>query len=105
MSDEYIDIHEVAYHRNGIAGEGFYAICFSWDDDGTYRKMLGVVFPDDNDSFGYNPRANPHTAVFDVNELAVDNIAFARGNSWRGDRFDHDLRDAIDKAEARQSVS
>ena len=75
---------EVAYHRNGVGGEGFHAVTFDSTSDGSKHRMVGVVFP-----------AQYHVAVFDVDELAKLNIAFAHGNSWRGDVYEPHLREAI----------
>ncbi len=81
-----IKVTELSYHRNGICGEGFYAVLFDWDDEGTRRKMVASVF----DGKG-------RCAVYDVAQLADGNIAFAQGNSWRGDNFEPELRKAIKK--------
>lgn len=79
-------ITDVSYHRNGVGGEGFHAVLFDWKHgDGTERKMVATVF----DTIG-------QCAVYDVAQLAKGNIAFANGNSWRGDRFEDALRKAID---------
>ena len=80
-----IAVKDVSYHRNGIGGEGFYAVLFDWkDDDGKKRSMIASVF----DGSG-------QCAVYDVQELAAGNIAFACGNSWRGDHFEDEIRKAI----------
>lgn len=81
-----IKMTAVSYHRNGICGEGFHACLFDWNDDGTKRKMVASVF----DGAG-------QCAVYDVAQLADGNIAFACGNSWRGDHFEDLLRKAIKK--------
>lgn len=80
-----IAVQEVAYHRNGVGGAPFYAVRFQWtDDDHKPRQMVGVVFEE------------PYTvAVLDIEELGRGNIAFAQGNSWRGDHFEEALRMAI----------
>ena len=59
-----------AYHRNGITGVPF-AVIF---------ESAGAC------------------AVFNVQELSQGNIAFARGNSWRGDHFEDTLRTLLDQA-------
>jgi hypothetical protein len=38
-------------------------------------------------------------AVLDIAMLAAGNITFARGNSWRGDHFEGELRAAISEAD------
>lgn len=77
-------IHEVAYHRNGISGIGFHVIRFRSAEG---NEMVGVVFPETG-----------AVAVLDIPMLAAGNIAFARGNSWRGDHFEDELRNAISEA-------
>ena len=46
--------------------------------------MLGIVF-----------EKKSHVAVFNLDKLAVGNITFGV-NSWRGDHYEHPLRNAID---------
>jgi len=75
-------IIEASYHRNGIAGVGFYAILF---DAGDYGTMVASLFDEPG-----------HCAVYNVAELAKGNIAFAQGNSWRGDDFEAELRPLIE---------
>ena len=80
-----LNIKEVSYHRNGVCGEGFNAVLFTWrDEDGKLRNMVASVF----DGAG-------QCAVYDVDELKAGNIAFASGNSWRGDHYEGELRKAI----------
>jgi len=76
-----LKIIELDYHRNGIAGAPFNVVLFH---DGHSQK-LGIVF----ERAGY-------CAVLDVQKLAGGDIAFG-SNSWRGDRFEPDLRQAIDE--------
>jgi len=71
-------ITAASWHRNGIGGVGFYAILF---DDPENGPMCASLF----DEPGY-------CAVYKLSELAKGNIAFAQGNSWRGDRYESDLR-------------
>lgn len=73
-----VKIVSASYHRNGIGGEGFYAILFDDADEG---RMVASLF----DEPGY-------CAVYKVEELSKGNIAFAQGNSWRGDVFEQKLR-------------
>jgi len=87
-----LTIQEIAYHRNGISGEPFYVLTFRDEDED--REMVAIVFDFDADA---DPAVftNCRTAVFDREELAAGNIAFAQGNSWRGDYYDADLRQAL----------
>ena len=80
-----IKIKEIAFHRNGICGAGFYAVLFTSKDQGDkLRNMVAAVFDEPN-----------HVAVLDIDETQSGNIGFAMGNSWRGDRFEPELRKAI----------
>ena len=69
-----VKIKEVSFHRNGICGEGFYAILF--EDEDEEGMFIASLF----DEPGY-------CAVYSVAELGQGNILFANGNSWRGDRY------------------
>ena len=90
-------VQEVAYHRNGIAGEGFYAVRFVADiepSDGregdpptSGRKdanWLAILF----DGKG-------RCAVTCLDMIETAGVKFAGGNSWRGDVFEPELREAI----------
>ncbi len=78
-------LETIAYHRNGICGEPFYALTFT--EDG--RNMFAVVF--DAEAF------NPQVAIFDRDLLAVGNITFGEGNSWRGDHYSNWCTAAISR--------
>lgn len=80
-----LKIKHVASHRNGVAGEGFHVVLFTWRDGRKTRNMVATLFEGDGQS-----------AVLDVDETAKGNVAFAQGNSWRGDDFEPELRKAID---------
>lgn len=77
------------YHRNGVSGEGFWVCLFHWEK----RPMMGVLFGEKG-----------QCAVFDVDELARENIQFAKGNSWRGDDFEPELRLAILEQEKKDQA-
>lgn len=76
-------IISASFHRNGVGGEGFYAILFDESENG---RMVAALF----DTPG-------HCAIFQVEELAKGNILFAQGNSWRGDCYEAVLRPALDE--------
>lgn len=78
-----LTIVDCSWHRNGIAGVGFYAVLF---DDKEHGRMVASLF----DEPGY-------CAVYTIDELAKGNVAFANGNSWRGDQFESALRPLIDE--------
>lgn len=88
-----LTIRQTAYHRNGVSGEGFHVVTFSWDnpETGHTHHMVGTVFDEQG-----------QCAVFDIDELTKDNIAFAKGNSWRGDNFEPELRVAIERFREEQ---
>lgn len=67
---------QIVYHRNGVGGEGFYAVTFR---DGR-QNMVAVVF----DGPG-------QVAVFDRDKLGASNVIFGQ-NSWRGDHYEGTLR-------------
>ncbi len=75
-----LSFENIQRHRNGVCGAPFYAVVFRDPDQG---QMLGIVFD-----------AEHHVAVFNLELLALGNIAFGV-NSWRGDRYEPHLRKAI----------
>ena len=86
-------IEQIASHRNGVSGVPFWVVGFSDSEHGA--PMIGVVFDHGDgtilDESGY-------CAVFRLDLLAKGDIAFG-SNSWRGDRFEPELREAIAKHE------
>jgi hypothetical protein len=79
-TDEQVVIERVAYHRNGIAGNGFHVILFRQFDN---TPMVGTVFEE---------RGN--VAVFNRQLVGEGNVDFY-ANSWRGDEFEQALREAV----------
>jgi hypothetical protein len=75
-------IEDIQHHRNGVSGAPFHVVLFRDPDEG---RMVGVVF-----------QAEQHVAVFNLDKLAIGNIAFGV-NSWRGDHYEPHLRTAIDR--------
>ena len=73
-----LKIVSASFHRNGVGGIGFYAIIF---DDVENGRMIASLFDEPE-----------YCAVYNISELAKGNIEFANGNSWRGDRFEYELR-------------
>jgi hypothetical protein len=73
-------IENIELHRNGISGAPFHVMIFRDPDEG---RMVGIVFEQAH-----------HVAVFNLDKLAIGNIAFGV-NSWRGDRYEWSLRNAI----------
>ncbi len=81
------EITAASFHRNGIGGLGFHAILFI-NDEG--EKMIASLF----DAYGA-------CAVYKVDELAKGNVEFARGNSFRGDVFENELRPMLEEFERK----
>lgn len=82
-------VEQVSFHRNGIGGEPFHAVLFrtnASDMDMTANElMLGIVFD--------APGACAVVAIKPLLDSAVG-VRFGE-NSWRGDHFEDELRDAI----------
>lgn len=75
-----ITLEQIARHRNGVSGAPFHITLFR---DEAERLMLGIVFDEPT-----------YVAVLDLQEAAAGNIAFG-SNSWRGDRYESSLREAV----------
>jgi len=75
-----LHIENIQHHRNGVCGAPFHVLIFRDPDEG---RMVGIVFEQEY-----------HVAVFNLDKLAVGNIAFGV-NSWRGDHYERSLRNAI----------
>ena len=80
---EKLDIQESSFHRNGISGNGFYAIRFQWkpEDSKDPENFLAIMFDEPGSC-----------AVVSLDRIDEHGVAFARGNSWRGDHFESTLR-------------
>jgi hypothetical protein len=100
-STQPIAIQEIAYHRNGVSGEPFYAVTFT-DPKQPEHTFLATVFPPDplqdgpmegepdwTSSQGWH---NPRIAVVAIDLLP--SVTFAH-NSWRGDNYMQALYAAI----------
>lgn len=81
--DMKLKIKSASWRRNGICGIGFYAILFNDSQEG---DMVASLF----DEPGY-------CAVYKLDELVAGNIAFANGNSWRGDQYESVLRPLLEE--------
>ena len=75
-----LHIENIQHHRNGICGAPFHVLIFRDPNEG---RMVGIVFDEAH-----------HVAVFNLDKLAIGNIAFGV-NSWRGDHYEPHLRKAI----------
>jgi len=78
-------------HRNGVSGATFHVVRFSdkscrGENPGTTgENMLAIVF----DMPG-------HVAVLDADKVGQGEVRFFH-NSWRGDYFERELREAIER--------
>lgn len=100
-----IETLSVEHHRNGVTGEGFWAVIF--DDtasNGSGKRMMAVVFDNvfsyDDDgnmtgvpAFSDEDWKNPAIAVFDIEQVGQGNIGPT--NKWRGDHYLHPVVAAI----------
>ena len=63
-------VESVRYHRNGVAGAGYFAVRLRVPDERGWRSLGAIVFD-----------AAEHVAIMDDD-----------GNSWRCEDFEADLR-------------
>lgn len=82
-----IRIDEVARHRNGCAGEPFYAIRFRDSSD----RLLALVFE------------QPSRIVV-IDPVKAATCVAAGTNSWRGDLYEAPLRRAIERYEQARTI-
>lgn len=104
-----IKVHGVKYHRNGVSGQGFHVVGFTWLDTDRHpsvnREMVGWVyspstvdprgesFPPDGEP---DPRDWPKLRL----DMAYGVIDLAEPwRTWRGDHFFPDLCAAIEQAD------
>jgi hypothetical protein len=85
-----MEIQEIAYHRNGVGGEGFHVVRFKDKEakqafEGATEQMVAIVF-----------EGSGQVAVLNVDLLKRGVIAFTE-NSWRGDKYEPYLRSVIRK--------
>ena len=85
-------ILKASFHRNGVSGEGFYAILFTCED--AEGPMFAALF----DELGY-------CAVTEVAKLVEGNIEFANGNSWHGDVYEASLRPLLETYLKKQGIN
>lgn len=88
-----IKVKGVAHHRNGLSGTGFHVVLFNCHIEGRKDShFVGIVFP--------KPKS---VAVLDIDLAVAGNIAFGE-NSWCGDDFEDELREAIEKYEDARRI-
>lgn len=91
---------EVSFHRNGIAGVGFYAVRFVANID----DELGKIVRSDANFLAIIFDAPGFCAVTCLDLIETCGVKFAGGNSWRGDVFEPELRKAIEETQSNGSV-
>lgn len=79
-----IEIREVAYHRNGIAGLPFYVVLFNDTDEGMFNQ-LATIDGDGKDCRVINMGIALHGRIGQVIGM----------NTWRGDRYLSHIHDAM----------
>lgn len=85
---------KIAYHRNGVMGQGFYAVAFKFLDDGICHNMIATVFGPDPENSGEVQPCNGHLAVLDA-DCAAAGLLDRPQNKWRDDHFEPQLRQWI----------
>src|SRR3546814_5245706 len=64
-----------------------------WSSDVCSSDLMAIVMPEEMT-----------TAVLDVDQTAAGNVAFGEGNSWYGDQFDKELRQAVAEYERARTA-
>lgn len=85
-----LTINKVSHHRNGVCGVPFMVILFT-DNELNDGPMVATISDDD--------KLACH--ILNVGELVKGNIEFARGNSFRGDRYVDTLLELVEAFEKR----
>ena len=102
-------VEEVSFHRNGVGGNGFYAVLFTADlktvsekeaavwaltagEGKKDAKWLAIVFDEPGSC-----------AVICLDLLPARGVKFG-GNSWRGDLYEPELREAIVTMQSSGSI-
>lgn len=90
-----LKVHEKVYHRNGISGIGFYAVEFSYEEDGEEHHAIATVDAYDVENLrdGGKKLNNPGTRVLMLDESGYVDIK----RTMRGDHFHKQLCDYIIK--------
>lgn len=91
-------VQEVAFHRNGISGNGFYIVRFTSGIDAfADNEMVNTPAPQgkENNWLAILFDEPGSCAVICLDLIPTRGVAFAQ-NSWRGDQFEPHLRRAID---------
>ena len=79
-----IEIRDVAYHRNGIAGLPFYVVLFNDTDKGMFNHVATI------DEDGTDCRVINAGLVVTASEIGTRHM-----NTWRGDSYLSQIHDAM----------
>jgi len=91
MSNLIKRVNQIEWHRNGICGVGFYAILFETTDN---ELMVASLYEDT----GY-------CSVLRVDDLSdVDKGVTFGINSWRGDNYETELREAVKRQKSTNRI-
>jgi hypothetical protein len=85
--------HHIEYHRNGIAGLGFYAVSFTYEEMGEKITAIATVDANDVEAYAKQEPHDPGTRVFRFGRTGGINLA----EHMRGDHFHDALCEAIVK--------
>lgn len=96
LQTEPITVLAIDHHRNGVAGQGFYVMLFTTPDVPN-ETMLAISFEcEDPELKNYH---EGEIAILSVDKLAEKNIEFAKGNSFRYEFFEKEIKNAINNYE------
>jgi len=85
-----LTINSIACHRNGICGQPFTVVLFE-DQGPEGSPKVAILFDEPL-----------YCAVLDVAKVAAGDIEFG-SNSWRGDKYEAPLREAINARNDEQT--
>jgi hypothetical protein len=117
-------VHQVAWHRNGVGGEGFHAVVFDTETEHCAKcngfATLGINGLKQTVCMSCGPTSAEtsatrmvaivfdgpgQVAVLDIAKLSDPAVGVAFGeNSWRGDQYEAELRSAISTEDSDGSV-
>jgi hypothetical protein len=97
---EPITVLAIDYHRNGIAGTGFYVVLFTTPDC-PRETMLAVSFECENAEL--SDYHDGEIAILSVEKLSDRNIEFGNGNSYRYEFFADEIKKTIRNYNQRET--
>lgn len=88
-----IKVNQVRYHRNGVGGEGFFAVGFTFREDGVEHRLVATVVA----SEGVLGEVDGLCQVYVIDPADLD-------SRWRGDVFAAELLTVVTAAAADGSA-